>query len=245
MPSDRNITDQHVRRRWLKRMGALALLAPGGFSGLIREALANGDKPVAQGIHRLSGSVRVNGAEARAGMLVLPGDTLQTGPDSEVIYVLGRDAFLQRSDSIVSFGKDVGIEFMRVITGKILSVFSKGPRKITVSTATIGIRGTGCYIEDEPAAKVSAGGTASSARKSSRTYFCLCYGTVELTPTAMPNQPETYSTQHHDHPLYIFDDSSMPTAMVPAEVMNHSDLELTMLEALVGRRPHFEAGSRY
>jgi hypothetical protein len=246
MPDLANRNRQLMRRRWLKRIGALAVLTPGGISGLISEALAVGDKPMAQGIQRLRGTVRVNGTIAREGMLVLPGDTLQTGPDSEAIYVLGKDAFLQRSDSIVSFGTDAGIEFMRVVTGKILSVFSKGPRKIQVSTATIGIRGTGCYIEDEPAAKVGAGGTASGANKTSRTYFCLCYGSVELTPAASPTQPATYSTQHHDHPLYIFDDSSMPTAMVPAEVMNHTDLELTMLEALVGRRPPFDGGgSRY
>ena len=245
MPDVAKRSERHARRRWLKRIGALALLTPGGFSGLIGEALAVGDKPVAQGIQRLRGNVKVNGTAAREGMLVLPGDTLQTGPDSEAIYVLGKDAFLQRSDSIVSFGTDVSIEFMRVVTGKILSVFSKGSRKITVSTATIGIRGTGCYIEEEPAAKVGADGTALSARKASRTYFCLCYGSVELTPSVSPTQPETYSTQHHDHPLYIFDDSSMPTAMVPAAVMNHTDLELTMLEALVGRRPPFDSGSRY
>ena len=39
----------------------------------------------------------------------------------------------------------------RIVTGAVLSVFSPGAqRKITVRTATIGIRGTAVYVEDMP-----------------------------------------------------------------------------------------------
>jgi hypothetical protein len=104
-----------------------------------------------------------------------------------------------------------------------------------VSTATIGIRGTGCYIESE--------GTGAKAR----TYFCLCYGSVELTPTAAPQEAESYSTRHHEKPMYIHNDMNMAKMMVPAGVINHTDAELEMLEALVGRRPPFwgQGGSKY
>jgi len=124
---------------------------------------------------------------------------------------------------------------MRVVTGKILSVFGKGARTIQVSTATIGIRGTGCYIEDE--------GMGAGAR----TYFCLCYGSVDLTPTAAPRERESYSTKHHDKPMYIHNDMSMAKMMVPAGVINHTDAELELLENLVGRWPPFYAqgGSKY
>ena len=116
---------------------------------------------------------------------------------------------------------------MRVVTGKVLSVFGKGSRTIAVSTATIGIRGTGCYIEDE--------GSGADAR----TYFCLCYGSVELTPTYAPQERETYSTTHHDKPMYIYNNMAMPKMIVPAGVINHSDAELQLLENLVGRWPPF------
>jgi hypothetical protein len=124
---------------------------------------------------------------------------------------------------------------MRVVSGKILSVFGKNSgRSIQTSTATIGIRGTGCYIEDE--------GTGAKAR----TYFCLCYGTAELVPKAAPQEVETYTTTHHDKPMYVHNDMAMTKMMVPAEVINHTDEELTLLEGLVGRvTPFYGTGKKY
>lgn len=224
-----------LRRRILKALAAAGLLGPAGISGLIGQALAKGNAPVAPGLHKLRGTVTVNGKPAREGQIVGAGDTVVTGPGSEAIYVIGQDAFLQREGSTVSFGADAVQNLMRVVTGKLLSVFGKGARKIQVSTATIGIRGTGCYIEDE-----GSGATA-------RTYFCLCYGEVELIPSAAPHERETYSTTHHDKPMYVHNDMKMPKMMVPAAVINHSDDELKLLEALVGRWPPFygQGGPRY
>jgi hypothetical protein len=46
--------------------------------------------------------------------------------------------------------------------------------------------------------------------------------------------------------MYIHNDMKMPKMMVPADVINHTDDELTLLEALVGRRPPaWGQGSRY
>lgn len=225
----------NLRRRLLKALAAAGLFGPAGISGLISNALAKGNAPVAPGLHKLRGQVTVNSKPAREGQLIGPGDTIVTGPGSEAIYVIGQDAFLQRESSTINFGADVALNLMRVVTGKLLSVFGKGARTIQVSTATIGIRGTGCYIEDEgPGAK-------------SRTYFCLCYGDVELTPSAAPQERESYSTTHHDKPMYIHNDMKMAKMMVPAGVINHSDDELKLLEALVGRWPPFygQGGPRY
>ena len=116
-------------------------------------------------------------------------------------------------------------EFFRVVTGKILSVFGKGPKKLQVTTATIGIRGTGCYIKCTP----------------EKTYFCLYYGEAQITPLAAPEQGETVSTRHYDHPLTITRDASAGSVMAAAPVINHTDVELTLLENLVGRRPPFES----
>jgi len=219
----------------LKALAAAGLFGPAGISGLIGNALAKGNAPVAPGLHKLRGQVTVNSKPASEGQLIGPGDTVVTGPGSEAIYVIGQDAFLQREGSTVSFGADVAQNLMRVLSGKILSVFGKGARTIRTSTATIGIRGTGCYIEDE------GSGTAA------RTYFCLCYGGVELTPTAAPQERESYNTTHHDKPMYVYNDMKMPKMMVPAGVINHSDDELKLLESLVGRWPPFygQGGPKY
>jgi hypothetical protein len=97
-----------------------------------------------------------------------------------------------------------------------------------VPTATIGIRGTGCYIEAE----------------AKTTYFCLCYGVAEVSPTADPKLTERIETKHHDHPILIHNDSAMPM-MAPASVINHTDAELILLENLVGRWPPFYGKTYY
>ena len=224
----------NLRRSLLKMFAAAGVFGPAGMTGLIREALARGNDPVPPGLHKAKGDVRINGKPAAVGTLIKPGDTVTTGPGSEAIYVIGQDAFLQRDNSTVSFAAEATKEFMRVVTGRLMSVFGRGEKSIAVSTATVGIRGTGCYIEDEP------------YQNGRRTYFCLCYGTVDLEPTLAPQERETYSTRHHEKPMYVFDDMKMPKMMVPASVINHTDVELTMLENLVGRWPPFHgSGVKY
>ncbi len=222
------------RRRTLKALAAAGLLGPAGISGLIRDALAKGEVPIKTGLQKLRGEVLVNHRVASEGQLIKPGDTIVTGRNSEAIYVIGQDAYMQRELSTVSFGSEALQNLMRVVSGKILSVFGKGARTIQTSTATIGIRGTGCYIEDE--------GTGAKAR----TYFCLCYGSVDLTPKAAPQEAMSYSTTHHEKPMYVHNDMKMATMMVPAEVINHTDDELTLLEGLVGRvTPFYGTGLKY
>ena len=212
------------RRSLLKQASLAALLGGAGITSLIGRVLAAGGDPARPGIRRMSGQVSVNGAPAHANLLIQPGDTVVTEAASEAIYVIGQDAFLQRAASRVSFGDGAAAGVLRVVTGRLLSVFAVGERRIETPTATIGIRGTGCYIEAE----------------AERVYFCLCYGVAELTPTAAPQEREVIRTKHHDKPQYIYNDMKMPKMSVPAEVINHRDEELEMLEALVGRRPPLE-----
>ncbi|MBL8415325.1 MAG: hypothetical protein JNM42_12885 [Propionivibrio sp.] len=208
------------RRVVLKQIAASALLGSSGIGGLLRDALANATKPVTPGMYTVKGMVTINGKPAVPGMAIGAEDSIITGTNSEAIYVIGQDAFLQRASSTVSFS-GASADVMRVFSGKILSVFGKGSKKLETATATIGIRGTGCYIESE-------------AR---RVYFCLCYGVAEVIPLADTNHVEIIETRYHDHPLYIHE-SSRPM-MVDAPVMNHSDQELKLLESLVGRWPPF------
>ena len=222
------------RRDTLKALAAAGLLGPAGISGLIRDALAKGEVPLKTGLQKIKGEVIINHRLAVEGQLIKPGDSIVTGRNSEAIYVVGRDAYLQRELTTVNFGAEALQNLLRVVSGKILSVFGKGAKTIQTSTATIGIRGTGCYIEDE--------GTGAKAR----TYFCLCYGSVDLTPKAAPQEAESYTTTHHDKPMYIHNDMTMVKMMVPAEVINHTDEELTLLEGLVGRvTPFYGTGKKY
>ncbi|MDO8790176.1 MAG: hypothetical protein Q7J42_19030 [Sulfuritalea sp.] len=191
----------------------------GGLTGLISQALAADAQAIGQGIRRVHGEVSVNGKPAREGTPIRRGDTISTGQNSDAIYVLGDNAFYQRAGSRVDFGKSSAATFLRVLTGGLLSVFGKGSRQIATSATTIGIRGTGCYIEAEER----------------RSYFCLCYGTAVLQPKN--GQTVRYTTKHHERPLWIENGATSP-----ASVVNHTDAEIIMLEEFAGRSSPFPAG---
>lgn len=210
------------RRAALRRIGATAL-AGSGFYALACAALAAGGK---QGIVRATGTVSIDGKPAVAGQAIGAGQKVVTGADGEAIYIIGQDVFLQRPNSEFQMQTGTGVALMRFLSGKILAVFGKGAKQLRTPTATIGIRGTACYIEAEPA----------------RTYFCLCYGEVEVVPLADPDVREVVRTQHHEHPLYIGDKPGQGI-MLKAPVINHTDAELSMLEGLVGRKPPFEGAT--
>jgi len=207
------------RRRFLQ--GAAALL-------LVREALAAGT--LEKGVYRVHGQARVNDVPARPGMVVKPGDAVVTGERSQIIFVVDRDAFLLRENARLEVGSAAATVF-RIVTGALLSVFQPGARKtLHAQNATIGIRGTGVYVE-------------SGAE---RTYVCTCYGEAELTPLADPGAGETVRTRHHEQPRYILPKGA-PQMMLKAPVINHTDAELAMLESLVGRSVPFDPSgySRY
>jgi len=215
-----------ARRQTLLKLAATGALGAGGILGLVREALSAGSLPATPGFRHIRGPVGVDATRASIGLNIKPGQTVMTGEGGEAVYVIGPDAFLQREKTKITFEESGGAQVMRIITGKVLSVFGKGRDRarnlqIATTTATIGIRGTGGYIEAEDA----------------RTYFCLCYGEAEVTPKGNPKQAESYGTKHHDRPVYI--NASGERLITPAPVVNHTDDELTMLENSVGRWPSF------
>lgn len=208
-----------LRRRALRRLAASAVIGIGGMHGLLRAALAASPQA---GIRNMKGTVTIDGEPAAIGQRIRPGQKVVTGPESQAIFVIGDDAFLQREDSEFSIEANAGVVVLRYLTGKVLSVFGKGRKQLMTPTATIGIRGTACYIEAEP----------------DRTYFCLCYGTAVVQPTSNPRMRKTLRTKHHESPLYIGREPGK-AAMRRADVANHKDDELFMLEELVGRIPPF------
>jgi hypothetical protein len=207
------------RRTWLR------IVALGGASVVIARALAKGDMP--PGVNQLRGSATVNGAAARVGTPVKLGDRIATGGDSQAVVVVGADAFLMRSNTTIEVkGRDGVLSDMLVATGQVLSVLSKKPVAIKAATASIGIRGTGAYIEVDPAS----------------VYFCLCYG--EALVEGPGGAAREVKTTHHESPLLM---TQEPGALriEPGPFRNHTDAELIMLEALVGREPPFMRSGVY
>jgi hypothetical protein len=208
------------RREWIAAAGALSV------SSIIAEALAKGDVP--PGVARLDGSATVNGREAKIGTPVNLGDRISTGRSSQAVIVVGSDAFLLRSQTIIEVRGNQGtLSNMLVSAGQVLSVFSKKPVAIKAATASIGIRGTGAYIE----------------MNRDSVYFCLCYGEALVEGPGMANAREVKTT-HHESPLILRDDGGI-MKVEPGPFLNHSDAELILLESLVGREPPFMKDGTY
>lgn len=211
-----------LRREFLLRLlaaGAFAL-SPASFAEPQREVP---DKlPAGKSLYRLKGSLRINGEAATAESLIGNNDTLTTGPDSQAIFVVGKDAFLlhENSELLLSGDDHLLVSGLRLVTGGLLSVFGRSRHEIETPTATIGIRGTGLFVKVIPG----------------MTYVCTCYGTTTITATADTDSTETILARHHDAPRYVGGDGKIYVAAV----LDHSDDELTLIEALVGRKPPFE-----
>lgn len=219
--------ERESARREVLRLLLAGGLGAGGLSAFMSRALAAGDLPGQTGIARLEGTATVNGRAAKAGTPVALGDRVATGPDSQAVVVLKGDAFLLRSRTIIEVkGRDNTLTDLLVAGGRVLSVFSRKPVSIKASTATIGIRGTGAYLEVEPAS----------------VYFCLCYGEAVIDGPRM--ESKVVKTTHHESPLVLSEDGGIMSAR-PGPFQNHSDAELVMLEALVGREPPFVKGGQY
>ena len=215
-----------LRRQRFSRREALRLLASGalgaaGLGGYLSRALASGSVDGVQGVAQVDGSVTVNGKAAKQGTPVQAGDRVVTGKGAQVVIVVGKDAFLARDNTSLQFkGKGEALSGVVVQAGKVLSVFGRKPLVIEARDASIGIRGTGAYLEVDEA----------------RVYFCLCYGEAVIDGPNMPSK--VVQTTHHESPLYLMGDGTTLRAE-PGPFLNHKDDELIMLEALVGREPPF------
>ena len=174
-------------------------------------------------ISHLQGNVWINGRRAWPSSRIQAGDTVISGNNSEIVFVVDQDAYLLRGDSHLTLQvKDRVVSGLRLLTGAFMAVFGAGGKEIQVSTVTAGIRGTGIYAE---------------ARSKDEAYFCTCYGEVVLK-TADAGIGETVLASHHSA-RFISNGDSGPE-IVAAPMINHEDTELVLLESLVGREVPFE-----
>lgn len=220
------------RRRLLVRALAAGLFSAGLLPVRTLAQTFLGGRPAklpeGQSIYRLSGDVKVNGQAATLQTRIGPTDTIETARDAEIVYVVGENSFMLRGASRVTLESDGSGSLLlagfRIVTGAVLSVFPTRRRlRLATQTATIGIRGTGVYMEAEP----------------KQTYFCTCYGTADVTATNDAQSKDTVQAKHHDRPLYILADEKPGGNIREAPFINHTDQELTLIEALVGRTPPF------
>ncbi len=220
-----------ARRRLLVAMlagGALAVpgLAGAGLFGRVPRPLGKG-----RSIYSIRGQARVNGEPAAADTVIGADATIETGADSQLVFVVGRDAFLLRGNARLELepdpGERISAHTLRVRRGALLSVFGKRRHRVEMPVAQVGIRGTGVYVEVEDG----------------RDYVCTCYGETEVSALADPTSVETIISRHHDAPRYVNAGGAAGARVRAAPFKNHTDEELTLIEALVGRAPPFSVSS--
>jgi hypothetical protein len=140
---------------------------------------------------------------------------------------VGSNAMILRGSSKLDLSAERQGSFLvsglRLLTGKLLSVSRNRNMQVTTATATVGIRGTGFYIESDPG----------------ETYFCTCYGVTDVTANNDPASKETIAATKHDRPLYIVSGEPSGRNIRDAGFRNHTDQELMLIETLVGRTPPF------
>lgn len=228
------------RRRFLQRAYASGFILAGGsllaplvhaLGGQVPKAL-----PAGRSIYDLRGQVRVDGDQASRTTQVRTTSTVETGSNSMVIFRVGKDAHILRENSRIELASTSSAfaEGMRLVSGALLSVFGERPKtarsySLSTTTATIGIRGTGVYAEAMPDAS----------------YVCTCYGLVNINANSNPEESEEIRSVHHDAPRYILANPEAGKLITPAPMKNHTDEELMLVEAIVGRTPPFSSVKGY
>jgi hypothetical protein len=214
------------RRAFLLRALAAGLLGAVAAPRAVAQVLGRRPQklPPGRSIYEVAGPVNVNGQAAVAGTAIRAGDRIDTGAGAQLIFVVGSDAFLLREKSRLELlGAEFALNAARLATGALLSVFGKGtPRRVHTPTATIGIRGTGLYVEAQP----------------DLSYVCTCYGDTAIAAADDPKVMERIVSKHHDAPRYVRAPGAAQRIQA-APFINHTDVELTLIEALVGRTPPF------
>jgi hypothetical protein len=177
-------------------------------------------------IHTIEGDVFVNQAKISSASSIKNGDEIVVSQQGKLVFSMGEDAFLVRGGTTLQVYSEHGsllVSALRLVTGAMLGVFGKrkSTTRIYTSTATIGVRGTAVY----------------AAVTKDKLYTCTCYGHTDLI---VGLEREDVISKHHNAHV-VTTDGKNNAQMKAFEVIDHNDDELRMLEALVGRKPSFDA----
>jgi hypothetical protein len=209
------------RRSFLQ--AAAAWTAMGGYGAAVAQQRGN--------IVELNGDAQINGQRMSQQQTIQTGDSIETGPGSNLVFVLGNTSFLVRQNSrmTVERGNTLNaVSVLRMLTGAVASVWGRGSsRQIVTPTLTAGIRGTGVYTEIFP-------------QQGFRSYFCNCYGTVEMG--AGPDKTTSQAEYHQS--FWGEPEAKNGRFLTPAKAINHTDEELEYLAKLVNQRTAWQIAGK-
>lgn len=212
---------------WQRRgllQAAAAWVAAGGWAAAQAQGRSN--------IVELRGEALRNGEALTSQHSIAPGDQIETGPGSSVVFAVGDSAFLVRQNSRIALAGEsatpTAVKVLRVLSGAVASVWGRGTeRQVILPTATAGIRGTGVYAE-------------VFAEQDQRGYFCNCYGIVDL---AAGTDRVTSESSYHQS-FWAEPAAQGGRFLTPAGAINHTDEELEFLAGLVQQRTAWQIAGR-
>lgn len=212
---------------WFRRREAVAAagawVALGGWVPAQAQQRSN--------VVEMVGDILLNGRRLLAQQTVQTGDEIVTGPGSRLVFVIGDAAFHVRQNSRLRVERGAtlhAVSLLRLLTGAVVSVFGRGrSRTISTPTLTAGIRGTGVYTEIMD----DQGG---------RTYFCNCYGTVDIASGG----DRVVSESSYHQSFWGEPERRKGRLIRPATALNHTDEELEFLARLVDQRTAWQVAGR-
>ena len=209
------------RRDTLK--AAAAWVAMGGMPAAMAQQRSN--------VVDFVGDILLNGRRMLPQQTVQTGDEILTGPASRLVFMIGNAAFHVRQNSrlTVERGNTINtVSLLRLLNGALVSVFGRSrSRAIVTPTLTAGIRGTGVYTE-------------VMADQGGRTYFCNCYGLVNLA--AGDHRAVSEASYHQSFWGEV--EPKNGRLITPANAINHTDEELEFLAGLIGQRTAWQIAGR-
>ncbi|MDP3762366.1 MAG: iron dicitrate transport regulator FecR [Ramlibacter sp.] len=212
---------------WFQRRGflqaAAAWSAMGGFAAAHAQQRTN--------IVELRGDALLNGQRLTQAQTIQTGDSLETGPDSQLVFVVGNSSYLVRQNTRMAVERGPtlnAVSVLRMLTGAVASVWGRGTtRRVVTPTLTAGIRGTGVYTEVFP-------------QQAYRSYFCNCYGVVDMN--AGPDRTVSRSDYHQSFWGEV--EARNGRFLTPAKAINHTDEEMEYLARLVNQRTAWEIAGK-
>lgn len=240
----RHFPEDLQRREFLLYLAAGAAAAMLPANALAANPVLPAPLPLDRSVFHIKGRAWVNGQRVTSTTRIGPNDTIKTSRHGELMFTVGNHAMLLRGGSHLVLHEKEGskesnpeggslIGLLELFAGKLLSASRNKGMQITTPTATIGVRGTGVYLETYP----------------DKTLFCTCYGDVDIAASHDAGSKTSVHATHHDNPLAIFGQGqpgkcihSVQDLVKPGHRftgLKHTDAELTMIEALVGRAPPF------
>lgn len=209
------------RRSFLQ--AAAAWTAMGGFATAQAQQRSN--------IVELVGDAMVNGERLLPQRQLQTGDQISTGPASHLVFAIGNSSFLVRQNSRFSVERGATlntVSVLRMLTGAVASVWGRGnSRQIVTPTLTAGIRGTGVYTEVRP-------------DQGYRSYFCNCYGTVDMIAGA----DRLVSRSSYHQSFWAETQPRNGRLLTPAGAINHTDEEMEYLARLVNQQTAWQVLGR-